>query len=286
MQNINFLSFLTPPFPYFIEGNIVTYNKGDKHPNRHKLGFFDVIILTEGELYLGEENEKWKLTAGDVLILEPNKHHFPIEACVRKTVFYWLHFQTKNKWRPQQETLLFEPDIPVQTIHYHSMNNTIHIPKFQQLINPKALYTLLDLLLKSTIKTRSLALWETQQIFMQVLQNLEYNQNSTSKLAEEIEIYLRKNHKKQITNKILASYFHIHENHLARCMKKAFNCTPLDYLANYRLNQARLLLLKTDWSIQFIAEEVGFSQLSYFSLCFKKKYGVSPYQYRKQYWKT
>lgn len=286
LTETTFLSFLTPPFPYFIEGNLTTYKKGKWHPNRYNLGYFDAIIMKEGTMYLGEENEKWRLSADEVLILEPHKHHFSIEACPKEAIFYWFHFQSKEKWCVQKVQQALEPDKPVPTLHYYSENNTIHLPKYQKLVNPKEFYNLLDLLLKSTVKVRSLSFWETQQIFIQVLQILESNQNNQSssvQLAEQIEIYVKQNYKEPITNKSLASRFHVHENYLARCMKQTFNCTPLEYLAIYRIEQGRLLLLKTDWPLHLIAEETGFSRLSYFSQCFKNKYGISPASYRKQY---
>lgn len=275
--------------PMIIKGNITTYKRGQRHPNRHNLGFFDVIIMKEGTFHLGEGNDRWELNPGEFLILEPNKHHFALGPCIEGTTFYWFHFQTNNKWCAQKEQKKLEPDDPVPKLHYYSEYNTIHLPKYQKLANPIELYKILDLLLESTVKIRSLAFWETQQIFMQVLQRLEdeqHNQSSTLQLAERIEMYLKQNYKEPITNKTLASHFHVHENYLARCMKKTFNCTPLEYLANYRIEQGRLQLLKTDWPLHMISEEVGFSRLSYFSQCFKKKFGVSPYQYRKQYWKT
>ncbi|MFF2450025.1 helix-turn-helix transcriptional regulator [Neobacillus sp. NPDC058068] len=289
MNETTRLSFLAPPFPYFIEGNLTVYKKGQWHPNRYNLGYFDVIAIKEGGLFLGEEGLKWRLTRGDVLILEPNKHHFPIEPCTEDAEFYWFHFQTKEKWCIQEGIKPLDPDHPVPTLHYYSENNTLHLPKYQHLVNPNELFNRLDLLLESTVKTRSLALWETQQIFMQILQSLEYTQNyqsSTVKLAEKVEIYLKQNYKETITNKSLASHFFVHENYLARCMKQVFDCTPLEYLANYRIEQGRLLILKTDWPLHQISEEIGFSGLSYFSQCFKSKYGVSPANYRKQYRKN
>jgi len=288
MSETTFLSFLAPPLPYFIEGNITNYTQGQKHPNRYNLGYFDVIILKKGCLYLGEENQKWTVLPGEVLILEPNKHHFPVHPCTEDTLFYWFHFQTKNKWSVQQNHDKVESDDTISTMHYYAENNTIHLPKYQTLASPNEFYKMVDLLLESTVKTHSIAFWETQQIFMQVLQSLEYNQNnqsSTLKLAEQIEIFLKQNYKEKITNKSLSAHFHVHENYLARSMKEVFACTPLEYLANYRLNEARLLLLKTDWPLHIISELIGFTELSYFSQCFKKKYGVSPHGYRKQHWK-
>lgn len=52
------------------------------------------------------------------------------------------------------------------------------------------------------------------------------------------------------------------------------------YLNDYRLEKAQELIVGSEMQIYEIAEKVGFSNISYFSLCFKKKYGASPFQYR------
>ena len=288
MSKTSFLSFLVPPFPYFIEGNMTTYNTGEQHPNRYNLGYFDVIIVKEGTLYLGEEEQKWELTKNHALILEPDKHHFPIEPCVEQTLFYWFHFQTNNTWCAQSEPSIITPNDPVPKLHYYSEHTTIHLPKYQRIVNSNELFSTLELLMASTLKPRQISLWETEQTFMKVLQSLENDQNhkdSSTQLAEQVEIFLKQNYKIPVSNKDLSTHFHVHENYLARCMKSAFHCTPLEYLLQYRLDQSRSLLLQTDWPIQRVTEETGFSQVSYFSRCFKQKFGLSPHNYRKQYWK-
>ncbi|MBA4493441.1 helix-turn-helix transcriptional regulator [Paenactinomyces guangxiensis] len=280
------LSFLAPPFPYFIEGNITRYNKGQSHPNRYNLGYFDVIMIKEGVLYLGEENEEWELVPGDVFILEPHKHHYPLEDCKDRTSFYWLHFQTKHYWCAQAAPSDIRSDTSVPTLHFYSDFYTIHLPKWQHLPNTEELFVKMDYLLHSTTKQRSISFWETQQSFLQILQMLEFRRNyhdSGVQLAEQVEIYLKKHYRNPITNQELSRHFHVHENYLARCMKKAFQCTPLKYLSMYRLHQARSLLLKTDSPVSQIADETGFSNLKYFSTCFKKEFGLSPSQYRKKY---
>ncbi|MFM9276929.1 helix-turn-helix transcriptional regulator [Paenibacillus jiagnxiensis] len=288
MSKTDFLSFLVPPLPYFIEGNFTTYRKGDWHPNRYNLGYFDVIMIKEGMLHIGEENQTWQVTENYALILEPDKHHFPIEACTEQTSFYWFHFQTNSTWCAQALPNFITPSAPIPELHFHSEHTTIHLPKFQKVVNPQELFAKLDYLLASTLKPRKLALWETQQTFVNIFSSLEYDQsskNSSAKLAEQIEIYLKQNFKKTVTNKHLEDHFHVHQNYLARCMKAAFQRTPLEYLMDYRLEQSRNLLLQTDWPIQQITEETGFSQASYFSRCFKEKFGVSPKNYRQQYWR-
>ncbi|MEY8746097.1 helix-turn-helix transcriptional regulator [Paenibacillus tundrae] len=82
---------------------------------------------------------------------------------------------------------------------------------------------------------------------------------------------------------MLAEALHFHPNYIVRCMKAKYGCTPSDYLQEIRLDHARRLLVTTDWSIDCVAEEVGFRYSPYFSACFKRKMGISPLQFRKQY---
>lgn len=67
-----------------------------------------------------------------------------------------------------------------------------------------------------------------------------------------------------------------------RCFHKLIHTTPNNYLIEYRLGEAHRLLLSSSKSISDIALDVGFESLSYFDRMYKKKYGASPKQIRKQ----
>ena len=53
----------------------------------------------------------------------------------------------------------------------------------------------------------------------------------------------------------------------------------MEYVKQYRLNQAALILKKNDVSITEVAESVGFGNQSYFGTCFKKQFGMTPVEY-------
>lgn len=57
---------------------------------------------------------------------------------------------------------------------------------------------------------------------------------------------------------------------------------PLAYLTQYRLRQAARHLAQQDLSISKISEKVGYAAETAFSQAFKRQYGVSPSQYRKE----
>ena len=56
-----------------------------------------------------------------------------------------------------------------------------------------------------------------------------------------------------------------------------------EYLNEYRLTMASRLLVSSDSSILDIAAEVGYENLSYFNRTFKKRFEMTPREYRKKY---
>ena len=57
--------------------------------------------------------------------------------------------------------------------------------------------------------------------------------------------------------------------------------SPAQYILSLRMVNAQSLLENTEYNIGEIAEIVGYDNPLYFSRVFKKEYGVSPAQYRK-----
>lgn len=69
--------------------------------------------------------------------------------------------------------------------------------------------------------------------------------------------------------------------HLCRLFKNYMHTTPMRYLNEVRINQAKILLRKTSLSIIQIGEKVGFSTPHYFSDTFRRICGKTPSQYRE-----
>ena len=67
-----------------------------------------------------------------------------------------------------------------------------------------------------------------------------------------------------------------------RCFKERLGETPGNYLMRYRVTQAAKRIVLTSDHFEVIAKECGFASASYFSTRFKKVYGLSPGEYRKQ----
>ena len=85
------------------------------------------------------------------------------------------------------------------------------------------------------------------------------------------------------------SHFYIKINHrsinrsyLHRLFKSITGVSIQDYLLDYRIRQACILLKSTDLSIRAIARLVSYIDALYFSKLFHQKKGISPSEYRKQ----
>ncbi|HHB1565025.1 TPA: helix-turn-helix domain-containing protein [Vibrio metschnikovii] len=75
----------------------------------------------------------------------------------------------------------------------------------------------------------------------------------------------------------------VSQRQLERLFKQFLNTSPNLYLREMQLNYGRdLLNNEPGMSIQYVAEQCGFSDSNYFSKCFKQKFGLSPRQYARQ----
>ncbi len=71
---------------------------------------------------------------------------------------------------------------------------------------------------------------------------------------------------------------------LHRLFKESVGNTPIAWLRDKRLEEAKNLLETTFRQINQIAREVGFTDHSHFTRDFASKYGASPREYRRLVW--
>ena len=80
----------------------------------------------------------------------------------------------------------------------------------------------------------------------------------------------------------LSSRLHFSQSQLYRKLKSVVNQSPNEYIRTVRLNQAAALLMEGEFSISEITYKVGYNDLKYFRLCFKKQFGQTPTSYKSE----
>lgn len=81
----------------------------------------------------------------------------------------------------------------------------------------------------------------------------------------------------------IAEHFYISRAYLSRVFKAFTNCTISQTLRQVRMQNASEYLRNTQLSVQNIADAVGYGDVTFFIRAFKKTYGTTPLQYRKQH---
>lgn len=79
----------------------------------------------------------------------------------------------------------------------------------------------------------------------------------------------------------LAKVAGINEFKLKQGFKQVFNTTVFGYLSDYKLHQAKELLLQGHTAIKEVADNLGYSSVQHFSHAFRKKFGVTPGNVKK-----
>lgn len=107
----------------------------------------------------------------------------------------------------------------------------------------------------------------------------------TSEIMEKIRmvlVYVHENCKRQISVEELAGLCHYTPAHFMRFFKLHIHMTCIEYINHYRLTIALEALENTTQPITNIALDCGFNNISYFNRQFKKRFGLTPREYRRQ----
>ena len=94
------------------------------------------------------------------------------------------------------------------------------------------------------------------------------------------KIFMDDNFREKIDLSLISNQACFSKHHFHRLFKDCYNKTPLEYLTYLRLKEAKLLLSKGK-SIQEVCLSVGFESASSFIKLFKRKVGLTPYEYAK-----
>lgn len=92
--------------------------------------------------------------------------------------------------------------------------------------------------------------------------------------------YINENYSEKITLNAIADSVGFSKYYISRLFKQHMGVTIIDYLIKVRLDKAKELLGKGDYSIKQISFMIGYSDPNYFTWSFKKYLGISPIKYR------
>lgn len=100
--------------------------------------------------------------------------------------------------------------------------------------------------------------------------------------VRKIMSYIHSHYSEHISVEDMARAASISRTECFRCFRMIFKKTPVEYLLEYRLSMAAVLLANTDLAMTDISYTCGFTNPSYFGKLFREQCGMTPKKYREQ----
>lgn len=101
--------------------------------------------------------------------------------------------------------------------------------------------------------------------------------------TKAIGAFITQHMEENFTQEMLSERFELPLTTMKQCFKSVFGATIGNYLMEYRMNQAAVLLkTNRNMSVAEIAGRVGYDSPSKFAIAFRKLMGMSPVEYRNR----
>lgn len=111
------------------------------------------------------------------------------------------------------------------------------------------------------------------------LEQIQQNEQCRDERLNEIMNYIHE-HYLTVTLDELAEKQHLSKPYLSKYIKEKSGNTFGDIVKNVRMKKARTLLKNTSMTVENIADNVGYQNVEHFNRTFKKKYDMTPIQFR------
>lgn len=231
-------------------------------------------IVTQGEGTFSYAGETYRLTAGDIFLLERGMEVEYKPSFSNPWTYYWVGMNGK------------------QILNYLSRCSIVdsHVILGQDTTDIKNIIQLICKLSQSIESNNS-----NDILIMQYLYQLVYTlqEKFPKNFSVQVDIvnediqhavdFINTNYQKHITVEDVAKSVNITRSHLYKLFKKNLGCSPKEYLTYIRMYHASQLLIHTSTLISDISRQVGYKDPLLFSKNFTKHFEISASEYRHHF---
>lgn len=241
--------------------------------------FCVLIYVIDGCIYVTEGDTDYEVNAGELLILKNDVHHFGKKKIQKGTKWIFVHFRISA----DRNASPFYPDASPLGAYDATAESILTLPKFLDSVSArfeKELKTFIEYAQSDDAYKK----WFINQRLFLLLSSLAVNTQGFSNnltLSDRICRYLSDNISVPFSSENIEKRFYLSYKYMSHLFKKEKGVTMQQYHNSVRMDEACRLLCSTLMSIGEIADKLGFSDVLYFSRCFRNYTGKSPSAYRK-----
>ena len=284
---------VTKPVSYISCGQFVS--DGNWIHDKRNIDSFEIIYGLKGCVYMQQDDERFEVAPGKVLLLLPGHEHKGYKESESEVSFYWIHFKCGDTFELLPDKAAQSLMFPLSSGAY--LNNTCHfvmVPVFFRPNESEKLTVQIRQLLHCAYSKNYMALTNNylltlvlMELSQQVVSSASNDlRDETSRKFSEIIEWLRINISKNYSVAEIAEKFNFNKDYLCRIFKKHTGISVVKYINGVKISKAKELLCCSEFSIKEISYSLGFSDDKYFMKLFKAYEKLTPSEYRGLYYRT
>lgn len=236
-------------FHYVISGRGCLNSNGPGGATRHyELEANQGFLICPGQVntYYADEHDPWKYTWLEFDGLRTEEYLDAAGLSLAQPIY---RPESPAQGEGVRDTMLYIAD--------HSQASTLH------LIGHLCLF--LDGLIQSSASRREPHGTRLQDFYIQEAVN-----------------FMEQNYRRELTVEEIADVCKLNRSYFSKLFRESMGCPPQEFLIRLRLSKAAEQMQATKASIGDISAACGYPNQLHFSRAFKKRYGVSPREWRAQ----
>lgn len=245
--------------------------------------FCEICYVEEGEISLILENEEKKLVKDELIFIEPNTRHSYFSKDGNNSHAFVVCFECFS----QTLKPLSGIKLTLGSAEKYCMERIIAEKDGTYRTNDK---DQLELIPSPSFGGQQAIILQLESLLIGLLRKLSADKNAGivflngdnfyPDLVEIIKGYLQNNIRRKISLGDVCAKFNYSRSFICRIFKEETGETLITYFNRVKIEEAKNLLINTENTVTEISEMLGFSEVKYFGVIFKKQVGKSPAAYR------
>lgn len=239
-----------------------------------KREYYLLHYISKGEGTYVVDSISYPLKPGMFFLIEPKKTHQYFAKKSNPYEYYWIGFNGLEAFNMIQEAYLENQCV------FTIKNNEQVLKLFEEIRKQDKNGTASNYFLLSAFYKLWAYIVGDRKI------DTKTKETSNKEFIGKIMKYIQMHYHEEITVTKLSKMFNINRSHLYRIFNARMQISLEQYIINTRLSNSLILLKNKNFTIKEVSLQVGFKDYTNFLKAFKKRYEITPKQYRADPFET